>query len=238
MPDFTTRSNQKEILDRDDIPFADISRNMQELEFINKYLGGHQITLSGLNKLIKSSEQANHRFHICEIGCGGGDNLKAIYNWGNKNGLQFSFTGIDINKECIQHAKQHCAIPLVQWIESDYKLVQFTECPDIIFSSLFSHHFTNEDLIKQYKWMKHSARLGFFVNDLHRHPLAFYSIKLLTRLFSKSYLVKNDAPLSVLRGFSKDELNSLLQQSGCQNPMIEWKWAFRWLITYHKQKGK
>ena len=45
---FSIRSYEKELLDRDDIPFADIRQNMQELDFINAKLGGHKITLEGV----------------------------------------------------------------------------------------------------------------------------------------------------------------------------------------------
>ncbi|HTE11556.1 MAG TPA: hypothetical protein VK645_11305, partial [Chitinophagaceae bacterium] len=79
-------------------------------------------------------------------------------------------------------------------------------------------------------WMHENAGIGFFINDLHRHFLAYYSIKILTGLFSKSYLVKNDAPLSVQRGLIKKEWEGLLKQSVLDNYSIEWKWAFRWLI--------
>jgi hypothetical protein len=78
--------------------------------------------------------------------------------------------------------------------------------------------------------MKNNSTLGFFVNDLHRHPLAYYSINLLTSIFSKSYLVKNDAPLSVARGFKKNELEDVLQQSSITHYQLKWKWAFRWLL--------
>jgi hypothetical protein len=80
-------------------------------------------------------------------------------------------------------------------------------------------------------WMCTNAGLGFFINDLHRHFLAYYSIKILTGLFSKSYLVKNDAPLSVQRGFIKKEWEDLMHKSAIDNYSIQWKWAFRWLIT-------
>ena len=232
MPDFSKRSNQKELLDRDDIPFGDISRNMQELEFINKYLGGHQITLTGLKMLIQSSPTLPSELHICEIGCGGGDNLKAIAQWCEKRKLKVRFTGIDINKECIQHAREQCRDLACTWIISDYRKVQFEERPDIVFTSLFCHHFSNDELIEQLRWMKKEASVGFFINDLQRHPIAYYSIKILTQLFSKSYLVKNDAPLSVLRGFSKEEWQILLQTAGCETASTRWKWAFRWLITH------
>ena len=78
--------------------------------------------------------------------------------------------------------------------------------------------------------MKQNAAIGFFINDLHRHPLAWYSIKGLTSLFSKSYLVKNDAPLSVARGFKKNEWKEILKAAGISNYFLTWKWAFRYLV--------
>jgi len=73
------------------------------------------------------------------------------------------------------------------------------------------------------------------VNDLHRHFLAYNSIKILSRIFSKSYLVKNDAPLSVLRGFSKEELQNILQKAAVHSVQLNWKWAFRWLLIFHNE---
>ena len=85
--------------------------------------------------------------------------------------------------------------------------------PDIIFSSLFCHHFTDDELVEMLQWMKYHAATGFFINDLHRHPLAYNFIKYATKFFSKSYLVKNDAPLSVLRGFRKNEWQNIFDKS-------------------------
>ncbi|MGC4037147.1 MAG: methyltransferase domain-containing protein [Chitinophagaceae bacterium] len=230
MPDFSKRSYKKELLDRTDIPFADIKRNMQELEFINSNLGGHQITISGLHSLCK--EQPNELLSVCEIGCGGGDNLKAIEKWSKKNNSVLKLIGIDINKDCIEYAKENCStLNNKEFFTSDYREVNFTaNKPDVIFSSLFTHHLNDEQFIEMLKWSKRNSVKGFFINDLHRHFLAFYSIRLLTRIFSKSYLVKNDAPLSVQRGFRKKELEDLLQQAAIKHYTIKWKWAFRWLI--------
>jgi len=109
--------------------------------------------------------------------------------------------------------------------------------PDIVFSSLFCHHFDDQQVAELMKWMKANSRVGFFINDLHRHPFAYYSIKWLTKFFSKSYLVKNDAPLSVLRGFKRKELEMYVAQSlpagpagSISNLQLKWKWAFRWLL--------
>ena len=223
------RSYQPELLDGDNIPFEDIRRNMQELDFINTYLGGHAITLKGLQQLIGHKTQV----HICEIGCGGGDNLLAIQRWCASKNIQIRFTGIDLNPNCIEFAKSRTSLwDCTDWMISDYRDIVFDQKPDIIFSSLFCHHFTDEVLVQQLQWMKLHAATGFFINDLQRHPLAYYSIKILTRIFSRSYLVKHDAPLSVARGFSKAEWEYLFSTAGLQSFIIQWRWAFRYLIIF------
>ncbi|HEX8313623.1 MAG TPA: methyltransferase domain-containing protein [Flavisolibacter sp.] len=231
MPSFKQRSDKKELLDRNDIPFPDIQRNMQELDFINRHLGGHDITLDGIVALIQQTPTFNRQLRIVEIGCGGGDNLRAVKEWAKHIKMPVALLGIDINEECIAFAQSQQKNDGIQFIHSDYRLTSFETKPDIVFSSLFCHHFTNEQLVEQLRWMKDKTEVGFFINDLHRHPLAYYSIKILTTLFSGSYLVKNDAPLSVQRGFSRDDWQRLFQQAGIDNFTCTWRWAFRWLIT-------
>ncbi len=229
--DFSQRSPQKELLDSDNIPFADIQRNMKELAFINTYLGGHAITIDGVKRLVDKN-QGESPLVICEIGCGGGDNIRAIARWCKRKKIKAAFIGIDINPECIEVARQNVSALSCSLIASDYSLAIFKDMqPDIIFSSLFCHHFSNEELTRMLGWMHTNARKGFFINDLHRHWLAYYSIKGLTQLFSSSYLVKNDAPLSVRRGFLKQEWEQLLNSAGLQNFLVKWKWAFRHLVV-------
>jgi SAM-dependent methyltransferase len=233
---FNQRSYQEELLDRNDIPFADIKKNMQELDFINTWLGGHQITIKGFRKLAGNRKKIS----VCEIGCGGGDNLKAIYRWAKKKDISLELIGIDIKKECIEFAIENCTeIPHASWICSDYKLANLPVKPDIIFSSLFCHHFDDIGVTHIFQWMYQNSQLGFFINDLHRHPLAYYSIRILSGMFSRSYMVKNDAPLSVLRGFCKTELNSMIKKSLEKTDSIgysiNWQWAFRWLLICRRK---
>jgi ubiquinone/menaquinone biosynthesis C-methylase UbiE len=226
--DIRRRSYQPELLDQPNVPFDDIQQNMKELNVINTYLGGHKITLTGLKKLIGDSKEIT----ICEIGCGGADNLVAIRNWCKRKKIMAKFIGIDINPDCTQIAAGKFSTTEAIFYSADYQSVRFEkQRPDIIFSSLFCHHFSDEQLILMLQWMRAQAKQGFFINDLHRSRLAYYSIKMLTRIFSKSYLVKNDAPLSVLRGFHKSEWLRLLASAGITKALISWKWAFRWLVT-------
>jgi len=234
MPSFSQRSYKKELLDGANIPFNAIKKNMEELEYINQKLGGHRVTLHGIRKLVSPEKKT---WDICEIGSGGADNLRAIQQWMHHNGYACVLRGIDINEACIAFAKEHPQDRHMQFIHSDYRQVKFDKKPDIIFSSLFCHHFTDEELVEQVQWMKEQSGVGFFINDLHRHPLAFYSIKMLTHTFSQSELVKNDAPLSVLRGFRKTDWINIFNRAGIPNFNDTWHWAFRWLITYRHDKA-
>ncbi len=234
MINFSKRSSQKELLDRDDIPFEDIQQNMKELDLINTRLGGHAITISGFEKLAGQATNIS----VCEIGCGGGDNLSAIYRHCSRKQVHLVLTGVDINPDCIAFARKNSPVDNEHLIVADYKNLDLSgNRPGIIFSSLFCHHFSDEELISMLRWMRANAATGFFINDLHRHPIAYFFIRILTRLFSRSYLVKNDAPLSVLRGFKKKEWKILLEKAGITNYSIEWKWAFRYLIICPADKS-
>jgi Methyltransferase domain len=227
--DISRRSYHAELLDQPGIPAYAIEQNMRELDVINTYLGGHRITLAGFRKLLGDRRQV----WVCEIGCGGGDNLLQIHHWCLRHRITVRLTGIDINPDCLSVARSKLSQAKVELIPSDYRAVSFDRdhLPDILFSSLFCHHFTDDQLVAMLQWMGTHAKTGFFINDLHRHRVAFYSISLLTRIFSRSYLVKNDAPLSVLRGFTRAEWRALLQAAGFGFGSIHWQWAFRWLIT-------
>lgn len=216
------KSQEKELLDADEIPEKDLIQNLKELKFINTFLGGHDVIKKGLKKFGKEIHK------ILEIGSGGGDNLMML----KRNFSENEYAGLDIKQVCIDYSQSLDSH--INWIKEDYKKHQPEKPYDLIFNSLFCHHFDDFSLIEMLIWMNKNSTKGFFIGDLHRHWLAFYSIKFLTILFSKSYLVKNDAPLSVQRGFTKKEWEILLEKAGIKHYEISWCWAFRHLIVVKK----
>jgi len=220
------------LLDLEEIPPEAFGPMLREINYINTNLGGHSVTLQGLKAFDLASMR--RQVVIVEIGCGGGDNLKIIHQWCRKNRVKAKLIGIDIRSECIAFAEKHTEGLPIEYIVSDYKEVYFHQPPDIIFNALFCHHFPESELVFMLKWLRKNSRLGFFINDLHRHFLAWSSIKLLTGIFSKSHMVQYDAPLSVKRGFRKEEWRSLLKDAGIERASIRWKWAFRHLIVSKK----
>ena len=226
----STRSAKREILDESDIPRGHLFRNLREIHFINKTLGGYTGILKGVKNLI-TTKPTGEEIHILDIGSGGGDTLKVIHRRFHKK-YRLKLTGVDVKAECVAYAESHTRGLGIRFIRSDYRelLKNEKENFDIIITSLFCHHLTNDEIIELTAWMGRRAELGFVINDLHRHFLAYYGIKWLTRFFSRSYLVRNDAPLSVARSFIRSDWDRLLSRKNHLKYSVQWTWAFRWLV--------
>ena len=227
------RSSDKEYLDFDNIKSADLNRNLLELDIINQYLGGYKASKIGLLKLFKKETDIKT---ILDIGFGGGDSIKQLSKLCDKNSRSVFFYGVDLKQDCVDYAKENLvSVNNVKLICDDYRNISsvLLKQTDVIHCSLFLHHLTNDEIVDLFKFCKTNNCI-ILANDLHRNWLAYYSIKILTVLFSKSYLVKNDAPLSVKRGFKKKELIALLQQGGYTNYSVTWSWAFRYIIIAEK----
>ncbi len=228
---FKHRSYKKELLDEAVIDKADLYQNLKELEIINSKLGGHKISIDGVAAVVTDKSK---QYNLIDIGCGGGDSLKALDIWANSNDYQLGLNGIDLLPDCIAYAQKNCApYPEITFTCADFRTVfSMSKKVDIVHASLFCHHFTEKEIIEFILLCNNNGAI-FVINDLERNPIAYYSIKILTGLFSKSVMVKNDAPLSVLRGFKKTEWRSILQQAGIKKYTIQNKWAFRHLITIY-----
>jgi len=234
MTSFAKRSYQKELIDDLNCDGDELRQTLRELKTINKLLGGNHVTTNGIDKLLK--ESVTQKVTIADIGCGGGDMIRVMHDWSQKKKLKASFAGIDANPNTIAVAAANLGDLLNVHFEAlDVFDPAFQQQQvDIVTCTLFTHHFTDEELIRMFRSFKEKAKIGMVINDLHRHPLAFYSIKLLTRLFSKSRLVINDAPVSVTRGFRKKEIEDILSKAGWEEYRISWHWAFRWQVVGFK----
>jgi 2-polyprenyl-3-methyl-5-hydroxy-6-metoxy-1,4-benzoquinol methylase len=229
---FKNRSSQLELLDSDEIEAQDLFQNLKELDTINHLLGGYKITYNALEKTLKPK----HNYNLIDIGCGGGDTLKRIATWAKNKPFQLSLYGIDIKPVCINYAQTNNPNSSIHFITDGYKnMHQHIASIDIIHACLFCHHLNQQQLIELIQFaLLHKAIL--IINDLERNALAYYLIKGLTRLFSKSYLVKNDAPLSVARGFKKVEWLAIIKMAGAKHYTVKNKWAFRHQIIINGAK--
>ncbi len=217
------RSYDAEIMDDFSIQDERIDKALHELKIINKFLGGISTTKSALKHF---AESVNEELKILDIGSGSSDNLVAA-----KNKFQnLRIISIDKNLRVLRSSQN-----LLVKVNSDaFELPFKNESYDIIHAALFLHHFNEEQIQILLKEFLRIAARGVIINDLQRSYFALLGIKILTVLFSKSEMVKNDGPLSVKRGFTKNEVLLILANAGIANFIIKRKWAFRWMVVIKK----
>jgi len=230
MPDFTQRSTALEVMDDLDVSGQDLHQALHELESINYLLGGNYVTLNGLSQILE--KKGTGKLHIADLGCGSGDMLKLIRRLLEKRRISATLTGFDANPNVINFAvantPETCRIQYesLNIFSAEFRTRKF----DIVTGTLFFHHFSTEQLTAFFKQLKEQVTKGLIINDIHRHWFSYYSIKWLTRFFSRSKMVRHDAPMSVLRSFQKQELVEILQNAGIEHYSIKWRWAFRWQV--------
>lgn len=209
----------------DDFSIQDerINIALYELKIINKYLGGISTTQTALKYFIKNITE---EFKVLDIGSGSSDNLIAA----KKNFLNIKIFSIDKNLHTLNFVKE-----IINKINADAFHLPFknNSC-DLVHIALFLHHFNEDQIKKLLKEFLRISRQGVIINDLQRSYLAFCGIKILTFLFSKSEMVKHDAPISVKRGFKKSELIKIIYEQNISNFTIKKKWAFRWMVVIRK----
>jgi len=229
--EFTRRSTQMEIMDDLDCQGDVVNQTLHELDVINQLLGGNAVTIKGINQLLKDKD-SGHVYSIADLGCGSGKMLRLIEANASRKRIKVELVGIDANPHIVRYAQEHVA----QNSNIEFKAINiFSEefhqlRIDVVVATLFLHHFDDEQLVQLFHQLNQQAKVGIVVNDLHRHPLAYYAFKVIATLFSKSAMVKFDGPVSVLRGFKRKELTQILEKAGITNYSLTWKWAFRWQL--------
>ena len=221
-------------MDASGVSEMEVGKAMQEIERINKWLGGNKIIQNALAKLSwpKNAEPVT----IMDLGCGGGEILRMVSTWGKKHHKSLRLIGVDINPIMTRLAGNHSRnFEDVSFITMDvFDPSMIEERPDIIICSLFTHHFDQDALIRLLQRMNDLSKRNIIINDLHRHWFAYYAIKVLTILFRSPQLVRYDGPLSVARSLNRKEWESVLKQAEIETYTIRWRWAWRWEIIIKK----
>jgi 2-polyprenyl-3-methyl-5-hydroxy-6-metoxy-1,4-benzoquinol methylase len=209
-----------------------LRKTLDQIAVINKRLGGNRATISGLHTLLKN-EPKDVAVSIVDLGCGSGDMLRTVADYGRKNNFTFKLTGIDANEFTVNYASELSVnYPEIKYIKMDVMADAFSGITfDIAISTLFLHHFTGQETERLLMQIVDKANIGVVINDLHRSSAAYYLFKCIG-LFIKNPMVKKDGAISVLRGFKKNELISFSKKLKDAICTIHWKWAFRyqWVI--------
>jgi SAM-dependent methyltransferase len=182
---------------------AEARDNLQDLVKINRYFGGYAI----LRRMVAGFVRPNQTFSVLDVGAASGDMGAAL----RRSYPRAMVTSID-------HRGVHLEKAAYPKLVGDAFHLPFAHGSfDFVFSSLFLHHFADDQVVELLRNFKFIARQAVLAIDLERGPLAYYFIPATRWLFGWHDISLHDGPVSVRAAFKKDELRQLAIRAGLQN---------------------
>ena len=166
-------------------------------------------------------------FSVLDVGFGDGDMLRSIAFWAQKCGKSARLVGIDLNPR----SRNAAAARTPEGMRIDYRTGDYADLAgegfDCIVSSLVAHHMTRDQLVAFLRFMDGEAQAGWFINDLHRHGLAYFGYPLLARLAGWHDIVRHDGRMSIARSYRPHEWPPLLTEAGVCGAEVRRVFPFR-----------
>jgi 2-polyprenyl-3-methyl-5-hydroxy-6-metoxy-1,4-benzoquinol methylase len=223
--DFSARADAAELMDADDLDPAIYAALIADLARVNTITLARPPTLAWLAQATRGVDS----FSLVDVGFGHGDMLRAIAKWARRHGKTARLVGVDLNPRSAPVARAATDPALgIDYRTGDAAALDFR--PDFIVSSLVAHHMGNAELIGFLRWMEATAARGWFINDLHRHRIAWAGFRLLATVLRWHPIVRHDGALSVRRAFVRSDWDRLLTAAGLAEPLVAVRWhlPFRW----------
>jgi SAM-dependent methyltransferase len=212
--DFSRRADLSELMDAP-CSFEELRECLRDLAQVNRVTFGYRPTLDWLEQIVKGSGSADP-IHIVDLGCGGGDMLRRIERWAADRRIDLRLTGIDLNHNALRAAREFTRPDSkIRWIAGEaYSFDAASDPIDLVISSLFTHHLTDEGIVRFLQWMESVARRGWFINDLYRSRTPYLGFKALAMAARWHHFVRHDGPVSFRRAFLPEEWRRYIEAAG------------------------
>ena len=227
MTSLARRAEGEELMDADDLDPAVYAAVVGDLARVNVVTLAARPTLDFLRR----ATSPGSRYRLLDVGFGDGDMLRRIARWGSRRDIAFDLVGVDLNPRSEAAARAHTprALP-IRYVTGDYADLA-GEPWDLVISSLVAHHMTHPQLVAFLRFMERHARVGWLVNDLHRHGFAHRGFPLLARLFGWHPIVRHDGTLSIARSYRPAEWPPILAEAGVTDARVRRYFPFRLCVT-------
>lgn len=209
MISLATRALEEELMDAPDLAPEIYAAVLRDLARVNRLTRAYHPTLSFLGRALERRD----RVRILDVGFGAGDMLRAISRWCAGHHIAAELIGIDLNPNSAAIARADTPAAMgIDWRTGDYTDLA-GEGFDIILSSLVAHHMNPVQLRGFLRFMMQEARVGWLINDLHRHRVAALGFPVLARIMRWHAIVRHDGALSIARAYRPEEWPPLLKNA-------------------------
>jgi hypothetical protein len=232
MVDLSVRSREPEWMDGEAVSESEFAACLEDLATVNTVTLARPPTLRFVARALESTPP-DRILTLVDVGYGAGDMLRAIHGLAARKGRAMRLIGMDINPRSRPAAR--AATPAgvaIDYRTGDAMAIPDGEPVDLIISSLVTHHMDDAEIVAFLRWMEGRARVGWFVNDLHRHAVPYHGFRLFSAMMRWHAFVRHDGPLSIARAFCREDWMALLARADVANVAdLRWRFPFRYCVA-------
>jgi SAM-dependent methyltransferase len=219
------RVETEELLDEENAPHDEMLRSLRDLRRINKYLGGRSI----YRRMIGLMAPSRAPLSILDLGTGTSDLLADISRKRPVRAI-----GLDFKIEHLLYGSRLGRDGVMKVQADAFRLPFRSSSIDVVTSSHFFHHFSDEENGSMFGEALRVAKVGVAINDTRRHRVPLLLVKLLATLRLVGPITRFDAPASVLRGYTTVEAKKLADGIPASRARVVSLFPFRFGILLWK----
>jgi ubiquinone/menaquinone biosynthesis C-methylase UbiE len=212
------RIDAPELLDQHDAPREDMERSLRDLRRFNSIYGG----AGAYRRLLR--RMARHTpLSTLDVATGTADVLESFP--GFRVGLDFK----------IDHLLYMRVGAQVKRVVGNALMLPFrSNAFEIVTSAHFFHHLTPQENGEMLREALRVARRGVIVNDTRRHYVPYLFVRLLATLRLVGRITRNDAPASILRGYTIEEVRAIAANVNASRAEVVRAWPYRFGLLLWK----
>ena len=198
-------------MDRPQPVSPELVSDLENLRALNRYFGSYRLIRFFLRRWIRRGDN----LRILDLATGSGDIPRLVVQFAREVGAQVEIDAVDFQASTIEIARQLSAdFPEIRYHCADIHQFGENQAYDIVLFSLALHHFSADEAVQLLRRCRELSRGHVLVADLRRGWFAKVGVDLLTTVFFREAMTRNDARVSAARAFSFRELDNLARAAG------------------------
>ncbi len=211
------RTVVNEMIDTGEGTPSEIAGTLTDMQSLNRMFGGEATTLAMLRRVVARTGRNNLR--LLETGAGFGQVPFAARDALQRSGILVEVTLLDrVESHLVRGARN---------VVGDALALPFQDGSfDVVSCCLFAHHLEPPEIHAYANEALRVAKSAVLINDLVRHPVHF-ALALAARPFYRSRLTRHDAPASVQRAYTVEEMCDLLNNTRAARVEVQRHYLYR-----------
>jgi SAM-dependent methyltransferase len=219
-------------MDRPHNSAADLEGALDDIRSVNRFLRGSKILVEAVRPFLLGLRDGE-TLTVLDVGTGGADVPRGLVRCARSLGRGIRVVAVDRDPVTLEYARRASAgMPEVEVRRADAFDLPYPRASfDLVTASMFLHHFAHAEAVRLLAGFRRIARRAVLINDLRRHLVPWAFIGLAARATRRHPMFVHDAPLSVLRGFTVDELRTAAFEAGAASATVSRRLPYRLLLT-------